>query len=122
LPLGVANLTSVWTMLYTRPSRYNWMLQYYLRAEGLALGWVGSGRLIFSHNYSDDEFRDVEERIVAAARKMHDDGWWWQKSGLDNRAIRRQILREMIGARLGSGPISSWPGAGQTVRRRASDR
>jgi glutamate-1-semialdehyde 2,1-aminomutase len=26
------------------PSRYNWMLQYYLRAEGLALSWVGTGR------------------------------------------------------------------------------
>ena len=34
------------------PSRYNWMLQYYLRAEGLALSWVGTGRLIFSLNYT----------------------------------------------------------------------
>ena len=37
LPVRVANLSSIWTVLYTQPSRYNWMLQYYLRAEGLAL-------------------------------------------------------------------------------------
>ena len=41
----VANLSSIWTVSYTRASRYNWMLQYYLRAEGLALSWVGTGRL-----------------------------------------------------------------------------
>ena len=57
-------------MLYTQPSRYNWMFQYYLRAEGLALSWVGSGRLIFSHNYSDADFADVAERFVRAAGAM----------------------------------------------------
>ena len=46
-PVRVANLSSIWTVCYTRPSRYNWMLQFYLRAEGLALSWVGTGRLIF---------------------------------------------------------------------------
>jgi glutamate-1-semialdehyde 2,1-aminomutase len=45
LPLALANLSSIWTVCYTRPSRYNWMFQYYLRAEGLALSWVGTGRL-----------------------------------------------------------------------------
>ena len=37
LPVRVANLSSIWTVYYTEPSRYNWMLQYYLLAEGLAL-------------------------------------------------------------------------------------
>ena len=32
--------------------RYNWMLQYYLRSEGLALSWIGTGRLIFSLDYT----------------------------------------------------------------------
>src|SRR4029077_5451137 len=32
LPVRVANLSSIWTVCYVRPSRYNWMLQYYLRA------------------------------------------------------------------------------------------
>src|SRR5262245_15931780 len=42
LPVQVANLSSIWTVLYTQPSRYNWMLQFYLRAEGLLLSWVGT--------------------------------------------------------------------------------
>ena len=57
LPVQVANLSSIWTVCYTQPSRYNWMLQYYLRAEGLALSWIGTGRLIFSLNYTRRRFR-----------------------------------------------------------------
>ena len=57
LPVRVANLSSIWTVCYTQPSRYNWMLQYYLRAEGLALSWVGTGRLIFSLNYTRRRLR-----------------------------------------------------------------
>ena len=34
LPLRVVNLATVWTVLFKEPSRYNWLLQYYLRAEG----------------------------------------------------------------------------------------
>ena len=56
LPVQVANMSSIWTVCYTRPSRYNWMLQYYLRAEGLALSWIGTGRLIFSLNYTEADF------------------------------------------------------------------
>ena len=99
LPVRVANLCSIWTVLYTEPSRYNWMLQFYLRAEGLALSWVGTGRLIFSLNYSDADFAAVADRFVAAARAMKQDGFWWQGAGLTNRSIRRQVLREMIAAR-----------------------
>jgi hypothetical protein len=32
LPVRVANMTSVWTTVYTQPSRYNWMFQYYIHA------------------------------------------------------------------------------------------
>jgi glutamate-1-semialdehyde 2,1-aminomutase len=96
LPVRVANLSSIWMVHYTEPSRYNWMLQYYLRAEGLALSWVGTGRLIFSLNYTDTDFAEVANRFVAAAEKMKQDGWWWHDASLTNKKIRRKILKEML--------------------------
>lgn len=101
LPVQVAHLSSIWTVTYTVPSRYNWMLQFYLRAHGLALSWVGSGRLIFSLNFSDADFEAVVQRFVAAARQMQADGWWWHDGQLTNRHIRRGLLREMLARRLG---------------------
>jgi glutamate-1-semialdehyde 2,1-aminomutase len=100
LPLRVANLASIWTVCHLAPSRYNWMLQYYLRAEGLALAWVGSGRLIFSHDYSEHAVQAVADRFVAAARGMRADGWWWHPPAATNAAIRRRILGEMLAARV----------------------
>jgi glutamate-1-semialdehyde 2,1-aminomutase len=99
LPVQVANLSSIWTVRYTRPSRYNWMLQYYLREAGLALSWVGTGRFIFSLNYTDADFDAVLQRFVAACQAMQADGWWWEVPGLSNKAIKRGILREMLAAR-----------------------
>ena len=99
VPVQIGNLSSIWTVLYTEPSRYNWMLQYYLRAEGLALSWVGTGRLIFSLNYSDEEFTAVTSRFVAACQAMQHDGWWWREENLTNKSIRRQVLREFLSHR-----------------------
>jgi glutamate-1-semialdehyde 2,1-aminomutase len=97
LPVRVVNLSSVFTVCYDRPSRYNWMLQYYLRAEGLALSWVGTGRIIFSLNYSDSDFGAVADRFLAAARAMVRDGWWWIGPGRTNKSIKRQVLCEVLG-------------------------
>ena len=100
LPLRVANMSTIWMICYTQPSRYNWMLQYYLRAEGLALPWTGTGRLIFSLNYAESDFAAVAERFVAAAKAMRADGWWHIAPGVTNKAIRRGVLKEMIAHRL----------------------
>jgi glutamate-1-semialdehyde 2,1-aminomutase len=99
LPVQVSNLSSVWTISYLQPSRYNWMFQYYLRAEGLALSWVGTGRLIFTIDYSDADFEAVAARVLAAAARMSAEGWWWSSEELTNKAIRRRVLKEMFRAR-----------------------
>jgi glutamate-1-semialdehyde 2,1-aminomutase len=95
LPLQVANLSSIFSVLYGLPSRYHWMLQFYLRAEGLALSWVGSGRLIFSIDFPDAEFEEVCRRFIAAGTAMRSEGWW-DAPAPANRAIRRALLLEML--------------------------
>jgi glutamate-1-semialdehyde 2,1-aminomutase len=95
-PVRVANLSSVWTVLYTVPSRYNWMLQYYLRKHGLALSWVGTGRMIFSLNYSGADFEQVVARFEAAGREMQAGGWWWVSPTQSNQSVKRSILKEML--------------------------
>jgi glutamate-1-semialdehyde 2,1-aminomutase len=56
LPLRVVNLATVWTVLFKEPSRYNWLLQYYLRAEGVTLSWVGTGRCLSSMDFTSEDY------------------------------------------------------------------
>jgi len=107
LPVRVANLSTIWTVCYPGASRYNWMFQYYLRAAGIALSWVGTGRLIFSLNYTEADFAAVADRIVTAAEQMRRDGWWWSAPQLTNQSIRRRVLQEMIQARWAGRPATS---------------
>jgi glutamate-1-semialdehyde 2,1-aminomutase len=106
LPVRIANLSTIWLIYYPRPSSYNWMFQYYLRAAGLALSWVGTGRLIFSLNYTEEDFTAVADRIVSAAEEMQRDGWWWSQPSLTNKTIKRRVLREMLQARWALGSTS----------------
>ena len=101
LPARVVNLSTIWTVVYDEPSRYNWMFQFYLRAHELALSWVGTGRFIFSLNYTEQEFDEVMRRFVLAGRAMVEDGWWFQDSSLTNKSIRRGLLREILQHRFG---------------------
>ena len=43
IPLKLASYCTVWTMLFQTPGRYHWILQYYLKDEGINLSWVGTG-------------------------------------------------------------------------------
>ena len=77
LPLSVHNLTTVWTVIFNQPGRYHWMFQYYLRDEGIALSWVGTGRLLVSLDFVENDFELLKKKLVNAAKRMRDDGWWY---------------------------------------------
>ncbi len=111
LPITIHSLASVWLIAYTKTGRFHWLFQYYLRAERLSLSWVGTGRLIFSHDYTDEDFSAVAERIIAAAQKMRDGAWWTPVPGLDERAVRKRVLREMLGACFGQRTVGSSSGS-----------
>ena len=115
IPVRVANLSSIWTVLYSQPGRYHWMLQYYLRAEGLAVSWVGTGRLIFSLAFTEADFDTVLEKFLAACWRMRDDGWWWSSPALTDKAIRRRAIVSVASAP----PPAAGGGAGAgSVRKR----
>jgi glutamate-1-semialdehyde 2,1-aminomutase len=100
LPLNITNMHSILSVIYTQPSRYNWMLQFYLRNAGLELSWTGTGRFIMSLNYTDADFEKMTDCFVKGARQMAQDGWWWAGDGLTNKAIKRQFLGDMLRAKL----------------------
>jgi glutamate-1-semialdehyde 2,1-aminomutase len=98
LPLRMANLATVWTVLFSQPGRYNWLLQYYLRAEGVTLSWVGTGRCMSSLDFTDNDYQDLQNKLVAAAQKMKQDGWWLSEEQLPGRdkIMRMNLLQEMV--------------------------
>lgn len=96
VPVHFENMTSIFTTLYRQPSCYNWMFQYYLRDQGLTMGWIGTGRFIFSHDLADADFQEITRRIVLAGQRMQADGWWWAAPGLTNSAIKRRVSREIL--------------------------
>ena len=69
----MVNLATVWTVLFKEPSRYNWLLQYYLRAEGVTFSWVGTGRCLSSMDFTEEDYHDLQEKLVGAAQKMKDE-------------------------------------------------
>lgn len=96
VPVRVAHLGSVWSVVYTADAPYHWLFQSYLRAEGLHLSWVGTGRFIFPIDFSDDDMAEVEARIVAAARRMSADGWWWRDATSAGRPTFRRLMTKRL--------------------------
>jgi glutamate-1-semialdehyde 2,1-aminomutase len=100
LPVRVVNLATVWTILFQQPGRYNWLLQYYLRAEGVTLSWVGTGRCLSNMAFTQEHYDELQTKVVAAASRMLVDGWWLD--GLDQperrKAMKSRLMWEMIGS------------------------
>ena len=65
-----------------------------MRAEGLALSWVGTGRCLFSLDFTPHQYAETKEAILAAADKMRKDGWW--AGGATASAISKKIAKEMM--------------------------
>jgi divalent metal cation (Fe/Co/Zn/Cd) transporter len=58
---------------------------------------VGTGRIIFSANFTDQDFAQVTERFVKAALAMQADGWWWADA-IAGLVIAAFAIREGIEA------------------------
>jgi glutamate-1-semialdehyde 2,1-aminomutase len=97
-PIRFAGLPTIWTVIYQRPSRYNWMFQYHLRRHGVALSWVGSGRFIFNFSYTESEFEQVMACVLKAAADMGHGGWWTLPQGTTAATVQRQLIKEMLGS------------------------
>jgi len=98
LPIRVNNLTTVWTIIYTQQGRYNWMLQYYMRSEGISLSWVGTGRLLMSLDYTLDDLSELQNKLLKAAERMKTDGWWCPPTKNINVQIAKEMFKAFINA------------------------
>ena len=97
LPLRVMNLATVWTVLFTQPGRYNWLLQYYLRAEGVTLSWVGTGRCLGTMDFTDKDYEALRLKLVDAAGRMQADGWWLgAEHPRRDRIMRLRLIKEAL--------------------------
>ena len=94
--MRVDNLTTVWTVLFTRPGRYHWMFQYYLRAEGLALSWVGTGRCLFSLDWKEDNYNLLLQRMLVACEEMKKGGWWAEPKVNVKSAVGKEFAVAII--------------------------
>lgn len=95
-PVSFVGMETVWTLLYDVPSRYNWMLQFYVREQGIALSWVGTGRFVFNLSFTDEDFAVFLERLLNACAHMQADGWWWVAEGVRAKQIQRDLLLELL--------------------------
>jgi glutamate-1-semialdehyde 2,1-aminomutase len=100
LPLRLAHLATVWTVLFTKPSRYSWLFQYYLRAEGVTLSWVGTGRCLSSMDFTDKDYEALQDKLLQAGRRMREDGWWRRpgEEGEKEGSMRARLVREFVGS------------------------
>ena len=100
LPIRVVHLGTVWTVLFTEPGRYNWLLQYYLRAEGVSMSWVGTGRCLANMDFTEKDYEALQTKLLSAAHAMNADGWWPRAAehpGRERR-MRMQLVREVVGS------------------------
>jgi len=99
LPVRIMRLATIWTVLFTQPGRYNWLLQYYLRAQGVTLTWVGTGRCLGTMDFSTKDYDELQDKLVHAAEAMRADGWWLSTADHPGRetTMRLRLVWEVLG-------------------------
>ena len=120
LPVRIVNLATVWTVQFKERSRYNWMLQSYLRSEGITLSWVGTGRCLCSMDFTAEDYTELQTKLVGAVEQMKRDGWWLTAAEFPEREkrMRAGLVREALGA-LTPAPIRTFYTA--VMRRKEDD-
>uniref|UniRef100_A0A7S2LY95 Glutamate-1-semialdehyde 2,1-aminomutase n=1 Tax=Zooxanthella nutricula TaxID=1333877 RepID=A0A7S2LY95_9DINO len=93
-PIKLTNWFSVWSILYTQPGRFHWMFQYYLKDAGVNLSWVGTGRLLFSLEWTRADYDRLLDRMLEACAAMQNGGWW----ELPVANIKAKLMMEIGGA------------------------
>jgi len=78
LPISVAAHRTTWCICYKQHSAYNFMFMYYLRAAGLQMAWVGTGKMLLTLEFSDEHLKRLTDIIVKAGKEFKADGWWWE--------------------------------------------
>jgi glutamate-1-semialdehyde 2,1-aminomutase len=109
VPVRMANMTSVFVTRFLQPGRYHWMLQFYLRAQGLSLSWIGSARFIFSHDWTDEDFAELSRRLVAACQQMQADGWFHVPAKPTARVLVSEMIDAVVGRRPAPRPLLPLP-------------
>lgn len=122
LPVRVVNLGTVWTVLFKEPSRFNWLLQYYLRVQGVTLSWVGTGRCLTSFDFTPGDYAALQTKLVNAALTMKRDGWWPTAAEFPRKdqLMRKRLFREAI-ASVATSPASLRSFYEQVMKRKDDD-
>jgi glutamate-1-semialdehyde 2,1-aminomutase len=97
-PVEVTHLGTIWTVVFKRPSRFNWLMQYYLRAEGVCMSWVGTGRCLFSMDFAELDYASLRTKLVRAATRMRDDKWWLSDAEQPDaaHAVRARLTMDLV--------------------------
>jgi glutamate-1-semialdehyde 2,1-aminomutase len=71
-----------------------------MRAEGLTLSWVGTGRCLSSLDFSAEDYAELQVKLLNAARAMKDDAWWLTEEQQPGREtlMRWRLIREVLGS------------------------
>eukprot|EP01050_Picozoa_sp_SAG11_P003853 SAG11_NODE_229_length_11945_cov_77.865187_8_plen_122_part_00 len=92
--------TSIWGIRYNIPGRYHWMLQLFLRREGLALSSIGTGRNNFNMAVTDEQLKALTAKLLRACAAMTEGGWWpsapTDVATTSNASIFWQLGREIV--------------------------